>query len=129
MTEKGPAEKRKLPRLDGITFPVKYNFKKNPNMSMRGRVMSIGESGLTITTEEILPVGTELRLNLYLPGTLFPFSNWQTVSAEARIIRVHDKPGSDGFRRYGVLIMQISGQDATTLKNCISLSLDERKNG
>jgi hypothetical protein len=117
-----PAEKRKLPRLEGVTFPLEYTEKDKPKGSMRGRVMSVGETGLMIATEETLSVGRVLHLKLYLPRTLFPFSNWQIVTAEARIIRVHDQPDLDGFRHYGLLILQISSQDAATLKNCIYLS-------
>lgn len=122
MTEKKPVEKRKLPRLDGVTFPVEYTLKEEPDRSMRGRAMSVGESGLMIATEDPLSVGAELRLKLYLPRTLFPFSNWQTVSAEAKIIRAEDKTAQDGLHRYGVLTTQISDQDAASLKDCIYLS-------
>ena len=122
MTEKKPAEKRKLPRLDGVTFPVEYTLKESPGGPMRGRAMSLGESGLMISTEEALRVGTLLRLKIYLPRTLFPFSNWHSVAAEARIIRVHDEAGPDGHHRYGVLITAISNEDAASLKDCIYLS-------
>lgn len=122
MTEKNPVEKRKLPRLDGVTFPVEYILKEKPNRPMRGRAMSIGESGLMIATEDSLPVGAELRLKLYLPRTLFPFSNWQMVNAEARIIRADDKTAQDELHRYGVLTTQISDEDAASLKDCIYLS-------
>jgi hypothetical protein len=122
MTEKGSPEKRKLPRLEGITFPVEYTVKEEPATPMRGRALSVGESGLMIATENPLPVGTVLPLKLYLPRTLFPFSNWQTVTAEAKIIWADNKPDSDGFHCYGVLIQKISDQDAATLKDCINLS-------
>jgi hypothetical protein len=122
MTEKGPTEKRKLPRLEGITFPVEYTVKEKPATPMRGRAMSVGELGLMIATESTLPIGTVLPLKLYLPRTLFPFSNWQTVTAEAKIVRADDAPEPDGLYRYGVLIHKISDQDAAVLKDCINLS-------
>lgn len=122
MTEKKPVEKRKLPRLDGVTFPVEYTSEEEPGRPMRGRAMSLGESGLMIATEENLSVGTLLHLKIYLPRTLFPFSNWQTVAAEARIIRIHNQAGPDGHYRYGVLITKISDGDAVSLKDCIYLS-------
>jgi hypothetical protein len=122
MTEKKPVEKRKLPRLDGVTFPVEYSLKENPGRPMRGRAMSLGESGLLIAAEEALPVGALIRLKIYLPRTLFPFSNWQTVTAEARIIRAQDQAGPDGHYRYGILITKISNEDAASLKDCIYLS-------
>ncbi len=122
MTEKKPVEKRKFPRLDGVTFPVEYTLKEKPNRSMRGRAMSVGESGLMIATEDSLSVGEELHLKLYLPRTLFPFSNWQVVNAEARIIRADDKTAQDELHRYGVLTTQISDEDAASLKDCIYLS-------
>ena len=117
-----PAEKRKLPRWEGVSFPLEYTEKDKPDESVRGRIISVGESGLMIATENTLSVGKALHLKLYLPRTLFPFSNWQIVSSEAKVIRVHDRPGPDGFHRYGVLIVKISDQDAAALKDCISLS-------
>ena len=117
-----PAEKRKLPRWEGVSFPLEYTEKDKPDESVRGRIISVGESGLMIATENTLSVGKALHLKLYLPRTLFPFSNWQIVSAEAKIIRAHDRPGPDGFHRYGVLIVKISDQDAAALKDCIYLS-------
>lgn len=122
MSEKPPVEKRKLPRLDGITFPLEYALKEQAGAALRGRAISVGESGLMIATEEAVPIGTPLRLKLYIPRTLFPFSNWQAVTAEAKIIRVPEKADSEGLHRYGVVITEISDQDAASLKDCIHLS-------
>lgn len=121
MPEGNSPEKRKSPRLEGTTFPIEYTLKERSGALKQAKAMSLGESGLMIATEESLPMGAPLRLKLFIPKTLFPFSDWQTVSAEAEIARVHDKTDS-GPRHYGVFITKISPQDAASLKDFVSFA-------
>lgn len=118
--EKSP-DKRKSSRLEGVTFPVEYALHNQPHFE-RARAVSIGEAGFMILLEEPLAMGTLIQVKLYLPKTLFPFSNWQTIPLEAKVVRVDSQTGQDGSYRHGLLITQIEDQDALSLKRYVHLS-------
>ncbi|MDC4227961.1 MAG: PilZ domain-containing protein [Candidatus Manganitrophus sp.] len=114
-------DKRKSSRLEGVTFPVEYAL-SNQHRFQRARAMSIGEAGFMLLLEEPLSMGTPLQVKLYLPKTLFPFSNWQTIPLEAKVVRVDSQTSQDGYYRHGLLITKISDQDGLTLKRYVHLS-------
>jgi hypothetical protein len=121
MLEKESPEKRKFPRLEGVSFPVEYLLKEKVGAFRPAKATSIGESGFMILLEEALSLGTLLQLKLYLPKTLFPFSSWRALNIEAKVVRIEDQVDSNGLHRHGILITQISGQDAASLKNYVHL--------
>jgi hypothetical protein len=118
--EKSP-DKRKSSRLEGVTFPVEYALHDQPDFK-RARAISIGEAGFMILLEEPLAMGTLIQVKLYLPKTLFPFSNWQTILLEAKVVRVDSQTSQDGSYRHGLLITQIADQDGLALKRYVHLS-------
>ncbi len=114
-------DKRTSSRLEGVTFPVEYAL-SNPPRFERARAMSIGEAGFMLLLEAALEMGTSIQVKLYLPKTLFPFSNWQTIPLEAKVVRVDSQTSQDGYYRHGLLITKISDQDGLTLKRYVHLS-------
>jgi len=114
-------DKRKSSRLEGVTFPVEYTLSDPPDYR-RARAMSIGEAGFMILLEETLAMGKSIQVKLYLPKTLFPFSDWQTIPLDAKVVRVDNQTGQDGYYRHGLLITKISDQDGLTLKRYVQLS-------
>ena len=129
MAEKEQPEKRKDPRLEGSAFPVEYALRERsrddeekPDAFRRAKAMSVGESGFMLLAQESLSMGDLLRLKLYLPKSLFPFSNWQTIAVEAKVVRIEDGADFSGARRYGLFITRISEQDAACLKNYVTLA-------
>ncbi len=121
MTEKDFYDKRKSSRLEGVPLPVEYALPAQIQFK-RARAMSIGEAGFMFLLEESLGMGTLIQVKLYLPKTLFPFSNWQTIPLEAKIVRVDSQTSPDGYHRHGLLITKISDQDGLTLKRYVHLS-------
>lgn len=113
-------DKRKSSRLEGVTFPVEYAL--SDQHFQRARAMSIGEAGFMLLLEEALSMGTPIQVKLYLPKTLFPFSNWQTIPLEAKVVRVDSQTSQDGCYRHGLLITRIAEQDGLTLKRYVHLS-------
>lgn len=122
MMEKAPYDKRKSSRLEGVTFPVEYMLLDRPQAPRRARAMSIGEAGFMLLLEETLAMGTLLHLKLYLPKTLFPFSNWQSIPLEAKVVRVDIQMSQDGCYRHGLVITKISDQDGLTLRRYVHLA-------
>lgn len=122
MMEKRPQDQRKSSRLEGITFPVEYTLSNHPHLTKRARAMSIGEAGFMLLLEETAAMGTLIQLKLYLPKTLFPFSNWQVIPLEAKVVRVDSQTGQDGYYRHGLLITKISDQDDVALKRYVHLA-------
>lgn len=114
-------DKRKSSRLEGVTLPVEYALSSSPHFE-RARAMSIGEAGFMILLKEALAMRTPIQVKLYLPKTLFPFSNWQTIPLEAKVVRVDRQTNQDGYYRHGLLITKISDQDGLTLKRYVHLS-------
>lgn len=113
-------DKRKSTRLEGVTLPVEYAL-SNQHFQ-RARAMGIGEAGFMLLLEEALSMGTPVQVKLYLPKTLFPFSNWQTIPLEAQVVRVDSQTDQDGCYRHGLLITKIADQDGLTLKRYVHLS-------
>lgn len=122
MTENTPHDKRKSSRLEGVTFPVEYTFPDRPHLMKRARAMSIGEAGFMLLLDESVAMGTLLQLKLYLPKTLFPFSNWQVIPLEAKVVRVDSQTSQDGSYRHGLLITKVTDQDSLTLKRYVHLA-------
>lgn len=114
-------DKRKSSRLEGVTFPTEYAL-HNQSRFERARAMSIGEAGFMLLLEAALEMGISIQVKLYLPKTLFPFSNWQTIPLEAKVVRVDNQTSQDGYYRHGLLITKISDQDGLTLKRYVHLS-------
>lgn len=113
-------DKRKSSRLEGVTLPVEYAL--SDRIFHRARAIGIGEAGFMILLEKPLAMGTPIQVKLYLPKTLFPFSNWQTIPLEVKVVRVDRQTSQDGCYRHGLLITQISDQDDLTLKRYVHLS-------
>ncbi len=120
--QNAPYDQRKSSRLEGITFPVEYTLPDRPYLTRRARAMSIGEAGFMLLLEEPVAMGTPLQLKLYLPKTLFPFSNWQVIRLEAKVVRVDHQKSQEGFFRHGLLITIISEQDSLSLKRYVHLA-------
>lgn len=122
MREKAAVEQRKSPRLEGVTLPVEYAAEPRSEGAKRARAMSIGEAGLMLLLEETRPMGTLLYLKVYLPKTFFPFSNWQAIRLEAKIVRVNSRSGQDGYVRHGLVITKISEEEGRALKRYVQLA-------
>lgn len=123
MTDPNRPEKRKFPRLEGLTLPIEYALKGKAGPSFKqAKATSLGESGFLIGSQDRLSLGAALNVKLYLPKTLFPFSDWQSIMTEAKVVRADKTPGSEFEFHYGIFITNISPQGAVYLKNYLASS-------
>lgn len=122
MMENSRYDQRKSSRIEGITFPIEYTLPDRSHLTRRARAISIGEAGFMLLLEQPLAMGTRLQMQLYLPKTLFPFSNWQAIPLEAKVVRVDSQTDLDGCYRHGLLITKIADQDNLALKRYVHLA-------